>query len=127
MYKVIGYGGTRAFRLLWMLEELHIPHRHDRVMPFTQAARDAVPGGRLPALELRDRTILQDSTARDAGKDMRSLVKCWNWLAAIIVTSRTRHTATQPKTAAEEKRVDCVCEEDIDGDGMDSEGEGWEC
>lgn len=32
-----------------------------------------------------------------------------------------------PKTAAEEKRVDCVCEEDIDGDGMDSEGEGWEC
>ncbi|SDL46600.1 glutathione S-transferase family protein [Paracoccus chinensis] len=63
MYKVIGYGGTRAFRLLWMLEELHIPHRHDRVMPFTQAARDAVPGGRLPALELRDGTILQDSTA----------------------------------------------------------------
>lgn len=63
MYKVIGYGGTRAFRLLWMLEELHIPHRHDRVMPFTQAAREAVPGGRLPALELRDGTILQDSTA----------------------------------------------------------------
>lgn len=63
MYKVIGYGGTRAFRLLWMLEELHIPYRHDRVMPFTQAARDAAPGGRLPALELRDGTILQDSTA----------------------------------------------------------------
>lgn len=63
MYKVIGYGGTRAFRLLWMLEELQIPHRHDRVMPFTQAARDAVPGGRLPALELRDGTLLQDSTA----------------------------------------------------------------
>ena len=63
MYKVIGYGGTRAFRLLWMLEELHIPHRHDRVMPFTQAAQDAVPDGRLPALELRDGTILQDSTA----------------------------------------------------------------
>ena len=63
MYKVIGYGGTRAFRLLWMLEELQIPYRHDRVMPFTQAARAAVPDGRLPALELRNGPILQDSTA----------------------------------------------------------------
>lgn len=63
MYKVIGYGGTRAFRLIWMLEELQIPHRHDRVMPFTPAACVAVPGGRLPALELRDGTILQDSAA----------------------------------------------------------------
>lgn len=63
MYKVIGYGGTRAFRLLWMLEELQIPHRHDRVMPFTQAARATVPDGRLPALELRDGRLLQDSTA----------------------------------------------------------------
>lgn len=63
MYTVIGYGGTRAFRLLWLLEELSLPYRHDRVMPFTDAARARTPGGRLPALQLADGTILQDSTA----------------------------------------------------------------
>ena len=63
MYTVIGYGGTRAFRLLWMLEELSLPYRHERVMPFTDAARDRTPGGKLPALELADGTMLQDSTA----------------------------------------------------------------
>ena len=28
MYRVIGYGGTRAFRVLWMLEELGLPYEH---------------------------------------------------------------------------------------------------
>ena len=41
MYTVIGYGGTRAFRLLWLLEELSQTYRHERVMPFTDAARPA--------------------------------------------------------------------------------------
>ena len=35
MYRVIGYGGTRAFRVLWMLEELGLPYEHERLMPFT--------------------------------------------------------------------------------------------
>lgn len=63
MYTVIGYGGTRAFRLLWMMEELELPYRHLRVMPFTDAARAATPGGRLPGLGLPDGTVLLDSTA----------------------------------------------------------------
>ena len=63
MYDVIGYGGTRAFRLLWMMEEMDLPYRHHRVMPFSEAAQAASPGGRLPALGLPDGTILLDSTA----------------------------------------------------------------
>ena len=38
MYRVIGYGGTRAFRVLWILEELGLPYEHERLMPFTGAA-----------------------------------------------------------------------------------------
>ena len=62
-YTVIGYAGTRAFRLLWMMEELGLPYQHDPVMPFTDAARLRAPGGRLPALALPDGTVLVDSTA----------------------------------------------------------------
>ena len=63
MYRVIGYGGTRAFRLLWMMEEMNLPYHHHRVMPFSDAAQEATPGGRLPGLGLPDGTILLDSTA----------------------------------------------------------------
>lgn len=63
MYTVIGYGGTRAFRVLWMLEELGILYAHERVMPFTDHAQTRTPGGRLPALELSDGQILLDSIA----------------------------------------------------------------
>lgn len=63
MLTVIGYGGTRAFRVLWMLEELGLSYHHDRVMPFTEAARARAPGGRVPALELDDGQVLLDSTA----------------------------------------------------------------
>lgn len=63
MYTVIGYGGTRAFRLLWALEELGLPYEHERLMPFTDAARARTPGGRVPALGLPDGGMLLDSTA----------------------------------------------------------------
>lgn len=63
MYTVIGYGGTRAFRVLWMLEELGLPYEHERLMPFTDAARARTPGGRVPALELAEGRMLVDSTA----------------------------------------------------------------
>lgn len=63
MYRVIGYGGTRAFRVLWMLEELGLPYEHERMMPFTGAAGARRPGGWLPALAMADRERLIDSTA----------------------------------------------------------------
>lgn len=63
MYQVIGYGGTRAFRLLWMMEEMDLPYHHRPVMPFSDEAQQASPGGRLPALGLADGTVLLDSTA----------------------------------------------------------------
>lgn len=62
MHTVIGYGGTRAFRLLWLLEELGLPHQHERIMPFSEDAK-ARTGGRLPAIELPCGQILLDSTA----------------------------------------------------------------
>lgn len=63
MYRVIGYGGTRAFRVLWMLEELGLPYEHERLMPFTGAAGARRPGGRLPALAMAEGGMLIDSTA----------------------------------------------------------------
>ena len=63
MYQVIGYGGTRAFRLLWMMEEMDLPYRHSPVMPFSVEAQAATPAGRLPGLGLPDGTVLLDSVA----------------------------------------------------------------
>lgn len=61
MYTVIGFPGTRAFRILWMLEELDISYRLDPVMPGSAAAR-AATGGMLPAPR-HGETLLFDSVA----------------------------------------------------------------
>lgn len=62
MYEVIGNTQSRAFRVLWMLEELGQDYTHTAVKPHTDEARAANPSGKIPAL--RDGAdIITDSTA----------------------------------------------------------------
>lgn len=62
MYTVIGSPSTRAFRVLWMLEELEQPYSLSPAAPQSDAARAANPSGKVPILEDGDQRIT-DSTA----------------------------------------------------------------
>lgn len=62
MYEVIGNVQSRAFRVLWMLEEIGTPYEHLNVKPHSEAARAANPSGKVPALRV-DGHCLTDSSA----------------------------------------------------------------
>lgn len=71
MYRVIGHPATRAFRVIWMLEELNVPYNIRPVRPHQSAITAVNPGGRVPALEVlseqsddsADAAVIIDSTA----------------------------------------------------------------
>lgn len=62
MIKVIGTRKSRAFRVLWLLEELGVSYSHDPSPPRSQAVYNVNPSGKIPAL-LVDDTLITDSTA----------------------------------------------------------------
>lgn len=62
MYVVIGSRGTRAFRVLWMLEELGQPFEHVPARPQSEEALAHNPSGKVPCLRV-DETLLTDSVA----------------------------------------------------------------
>jgi len=62
MYKLIGTRASRAFRVLWLLEELGLPYTHIPVSPGSDEARAVNPSGKIPALMIGD-TVLTDSVA----------------------------------------------------------------
>ncbi|MBF9032936.1 glutathione S-transferase [Rhodobacterales bacterium HKCCE2091] len=62
MYKVIGRNASRAFRVLWMLEELGLDYEHDPADPHAESVYAADPGGKLPVL-VTDEGTLWDSVA----------------------------------------------------------------
>ena len=62
MYHVIGSPATRAFRVLWTLEELGQPYDLTPAAPRSDAARAANPSGKVPALTVDGQT-LTDSVA----------------------------------------------------------------
>jgi len=62
MYEVIGNTQSRAFRVLWMLEEIGEPYKHLNVKPHSEEARAANPSGKVPALRV-DGVTLTDSSA----------------------------------------------------------------
>ena len=49
MYEVIGGTQSRAFRVMWMLEELDQPYTHTAVKPHSAEALAANPSGKLIA------------------------------------------------------------------------------
>lgn len=62
MYTVIGPLKTRALRVLWMLEELEQPYKHNPAPPRSPEAMAHSPGGKVPAL-LVDGEAVVDSVA----------------------------------------------------------------
>lgn len=62
MYRVIGTVKSRAFRVLWMLEELGQPYELIQTAPRSDEARQYNPLGKIPALVDGD-AVLTDSVA----------------------------------------------------------------
>ncbi|MEM6407681.1 MAG: glutathione S-transferase [Pseudomonadota bacterium] len=62
MYKVVGTRHSRAFRVLWMLEELGQPYEHLAAKPQSAEARAHYPHGKIPVL-FDDEVVISDSTA----------------------------------------------------------------
>lgn len=50
MYKLVGNRMTRAFRALWMLEELGVPYEHIAAAPRSDEVRSLSPLGKVPVL-----------------------------------------------------------------------------
>ncbi|WBU53195.1 glutathione S-transferase family protein [Paracoccus sp. SCSIO 75233] len=62
MYRVIGTRQTRAFRVLWMLEELGEPFEHVPAAPRSEKVIAFNPAGKVPVL-IDDGMPITDSTA----------------------------------------------------------------
>ncbi|MHA6326243.1 glutathione S-transferase family protein [Roseivivax sp. CAU 1753] len=61
-YTLIGTSKTRAFRPLWLLEELGVDYTHDPAAPGSEAVRRASPLGKVPVL-MADDVAIPDSGA----------------------------------------------------------------
>ena len=61
-YQVIGTTRTRAFRVLWLLEEMGLPYDHIAAGPRSAQALAVNPSGKVPVLVV-DGVALTDSTA----------------------------------------------------------------
>ncbi|MGC3937826.1 glutathione S-transferase family protein [Roseobacter sp. EG26] len=62
MYQVIGATKSRAFRVIWMLNEIGVPFEHIAAAPRSEDARQYNPSGKIPALVDGD-AVLTDSVA----------------------------------------------------------------
>ncbi|MFZ1814574.1 MAG: glutathione S-transferase family protein [Rhizobiaceae bacterium] len=62
MYTLVGSPKTRAFRVLWMLEELGVPYKMDPAGPRSETIARLNPSGKVPALLVGDDVII-DSVA----------------------------------------------------------------
>ncbi len=62
MYTLVGAPMTRAFRVLWMLEELGLEYDLKPEMPHSDAVKAVNPAGKIPAL-IEGNTIITDSVA----------------------------------------------------------------
>ncbi|MBU2581620.1 MAG: glutathione S-transferase family protein [Alphaproteobacteria bacterium] len=62
MYKLIGLPRTRAFRVVWMLEELGAEYEIDPAAPRSEEARSYNPSAKVPILQAGDDFII-DSVA----------------------------------------------------------------
>ncbi len=62
MYDVIGSVTSRAFRVLWALEELEVPYTLTYASPGDETIRAVYPSGKVPALRV-DGDVITDSVA----------------------------------------------------------------
>merc|ERR1712176_172590 len=61
--KLIGIGKSRAFRCLWMLEELGIPYQYVPAMPQSEEVKYYNPLGKIPILVEEDGFCLYETNA----------------------------------------------------------------
>jgi len=62
MYTIFGGVRSRAFRVLWMLEELGLDYKHEAAAPRSEGVTALYPAGKVPVL-LDGDAVLTDSTA----------------------------------------------------------------
>lgn len=62
MYTLVGFPKTRAFRVLWMLEELGVDYEVHPAAPRSPEAKAVNPSGKVPALKVGEDIII-DSVA----------------------------------------------------------------
>ena len=62
MYEIIGSPTSRAFRVMWMLEELGEPYKVHKEQPRSEAVKALNPSGKIPILKDGD-AVITDSTA----------------------------------------------------------------
>lgn len=62
MYKVFGIPQSRAFRVIWMLEEIEIEYEHFSLKPGSQEVKNLNRSGKVPVL-MDGEEILNDSSA----------------------------------------------------------------
>lgn len=62
MYTVVGQMRSRAFRVMWALEELGVEYTHVNVGPGTDGAKEYHPSGKIPVMMVGDEA-LTDSVA----------------------------------------------------------------
>ena len=84
MYKLIGSAKSRAFRVMWMLEELGEPYEHDAVDPRSPEALAVNPSAKVPAFldgkdliidSVRSASIWQTNTANSPTRQAPSRVQ----------------------------------------------------
>ena len=61
MYKLIGSAQTRAFRVVWMLEELGLVYQHINASPQSEEVLALNPSGKIPALIVEGEAIIDSS------------------------------------------------------------------
>ena len=122
MYKLVGNRATRAFRPLWLLEELGVPYEHVPAAPRSEEVRALSPSGKVPVL-VDGEDVISDSTAiltyladrhgaftRPAGTVARARQDAWTFrvldeVDALLWTA-ARHSFILP----EDQRVPAVKE-----------------
>lgn len=62
MYEVIGFPRTRAFRVMWALEEMGLDYTNQPFPPGSDEMKAVNPSGKVPALRI-DGTVITDSVA----------------------------------------------------------------
>ena len=62
MYKIVGSVKSRAFRVLWLLEELGLAYEHLNFTPHSEEVLRYNPSGKVPVLVDAD-AVISDSTA----------------------------------------------------------------
>ncbi len=129
MYKLIGQPATRAFRVMWMLEELGLKYDIDPVAPRSDEARAYNPSAKVPMLQVGDDVII-DSVAIcqfladrhgkltfPAGSIERAKQESWIQFAVDDVESTLWYSAKHSFILPEELRSDTArqaCKYDFD-------------